>query len=872
MNKKLFLVLGVLVMLSIAVAACAPAPAEPETITVVETVVVEKEGETVVETVVVEKEVEVEVEKIVEVEKEVEMPERYGSWVDTVIMVEEPNSDAAVSRLLAGDLDVYAYNISEPDVAERIYAAEELKYYTAYGNYNELTFNPTGPVMDNGELNPFYSAKIREAMNWLVDRAYIADEITGGMAIPRFTTINYASKDSALLADVIAGINLKYAHNPEKAVEVIDAEMAALGAEKVDGKFMYEGEPVTTIGLIRVEDERLEIGHYFANLLEDIGFTVDRQEKTSAECATCWISTDPMSGCFGYYTGGWVSTVIDRNAQYNFGDYYTPLGWGIPLWQAYSPSDEFFAVSEGLYNSDYTTVEERAGMMAEALTLSLEDSARVWLKDDTGIAPMRSDLSIASDLSGSVYGSRLWPVTLKYADQVGGSVTIGMPSIMTEPWNPMEGSNWVYDMMPLRGMQSPAVMPDPFTGLNHPNRVETAEVYVEEGLPVGVALDWVTLEFVPVGGIEVPGDAWSDWDAENQVFITAAERFTETMTAKSKVVMYYEEDYFDKMKWQDGSPVTLADHIMFMIIEPFDRAKEASAIYDEAQVSAFNTFIDAFKGWKITSEDPLVIEYYTDAYEMDASLNIDNRAAAHPSWDQCGEAGWHNLALGIMVETNGEAAWSSDKADANEIEQLNYIGGPSLELLKTALDTAEAEGFIPYEPTLGQYITAEEAAERYANLQEWYRIRNHFHVATGPFYLEKAFPVEGTLILQRNEQFPDLATKWDRFSEAPIPEVLLDGPGSVTVGDEAVFDVFVDFAGEAYAVDDIDLVKFLVFDATGELAFKGDADAVEDGYWTVTLGADVTGALEAGSNQLAVIVVSKRALVPITETLQFVTQ
>jgi peptide/nickel transport system substrate-binding protein len=335
--------------------------------------------------------------------------------------------------------------------------------------------------------------------------------------------------------------------------------------------------------------------------------------------------------------------------------------------------------------------------------------------------------------------------------------------------------------------------------------------------------------------------------------------------------MYYEDDYFDKMKWQDGSPVTLADHVMFMIMQ-FDPSKEASAIYDENTVPAFETFMAAFKGWKITSENPLVIEYYTDAYGLDAENSVTNFRAAHSSYLQCGEAGWHGLAIGNMVEANGEAAYSAGKADANDVEQMSYIAGPSLELLKTALDSAQADGTIPYAPTLSDYITAEEAADRYANMQEWYRRRGHFHVATGPFYLEKAFPVEGTLIMQRNEQYPDLATKWDRFAEAPIPEVLVDGPGSVDIGSEGVFDVFVDFAGAPYAVDDIDLVKYLVFDATGSLAFKGDADAVEDGYWTVTLGADVTGALEAGSNQLAVIVVSKRALVPITETLQFVTK
>ena len=203
---------------------------------------------------------------------------------------------------------------------------------------------------------------------------------------------------------------------------------------------------------------------------------------------------------------------------------------------------------------------------------------------------------------------------------------------------------------------------------------------------------------------------------------------------------------------------------------------------------------------------------------------------------------------------------------------MSYIAGPTLELLKAQLDVAQEEGFIPYEPTLGQYITAEELADRYGNLQEWYRRYGHFWVNTGPFFLQRAFPVEGTLILQYNPDYPDLATRWDRFAGVPIPEVMVDGPGNVTMGDEVTYDIFVDYAGEPYAIDDIMLAKYLVFDATGELAYVGEATAVEDGYWQAVLSADVTGALEAGSNRLAIIVVSERALLPVQETLQFVTQ
>jgi peptide/nickel transport system substrate-binding protein len=335
--------------------------------------------------------------------------------------------------------------------------------------------------------------------------------------------------------------------------------------------------------------------------------------------------------------------------------------------------------------------------------------------------------------------------------------------------------------------------------------------------------------------------------------------------------MYYEDDYFDKVKWHDGSPITLGDHVMFMIMQ-FDYAKEASPIYDAAQVPQFETWLAAFKGWKITSEDPLVIEYYTDAYQLDTENNVTNFRAASPAGYFNGvEAAWHGLVPAWLVEANGEAAFSADKAEELGVEWMSFISGPTLDLMKAQLDAAQADNLIPYEPTLGQYITADEATARYANLQEWYRRYGHFWVNTGPYFLQKAFPVEGTLILQHNSDYPDSATKWSRFATAPVPEVLLDGPDRVTIGEEVVYDVYVDLTGEPYPMADISIGKFLVFDATGELVEVGDLDAVEDGYWTATISADLTGGLSEGSNQLAVIVVSSRALVPIRDTLQFVT-
>ncbi|OQB02028.1 MAG: Bacterial extracellular solute-binding proteins, family 5 Middle [Chloroflexi bacterium ADurb.Bin222] len=851
-KKNLTLLLALVMVASMLLSACGPTPT-PEVIE--KTVVVTQE---VIKTVEVTKEVEV------VVTPEPVKVDRKGAWMDTVIFVEEPSADAAVNRLEVGELDVYAYSVSNPEIAAKVEASPNLDAYSSSGSYNELTFNPSGPELANGTLNPFAVPAIREAMNWLIDRNYLAQEIMGGMAMPRWTAFNIASSDYARLADVNRKLELKYAYNKEKAQEVISAEMEKLGATLVDGKWQYNGAPVTLIGLIRVEDERRDIGDYVANQLEDIGFTVTRDYKTGAEASPLWMRGNPADGLWHFYTGGWITTVVPRNLADNFSFFYTNRGLGVPLWQAYVNDPEFYELSERLENSDFKNMDERNQMMARALELSLQDSVRIWLVDEKSITPKRNEVKVAADLYGGVSGSYLWPQTLQREGQVGGSMTIAMPSILTEPWNPIAGTNWIYDMMLIRGTGELAYMYDPFTGLIWPQRLERAEVFVQQGLPVVKTLDWVDLQFVDK--IEVPDDAWVDWDAETQRFLTAGEVYTQTQTALRKSVVYYPKGMFETVKWHDGSNLSMGDFIMYMILT-FDRAKEASPVYDASAVADFEGFMAAFKGVKILSEDPLIIETYSDSYQLDAEMSISDW---WPYYAQ-GQGAWHTLALGLMADAAGEAAFSAAKADELQVEWLSYIAGPTIEIMKTHLDEVVASGEIPYAPTMSEYVDAAEAQARYANLAEWFRQRGHLWVGTGPFYLERAFPVEGTVILKRFLDYPDMADKWLRFSEAPIAEVALDGPGRVTIGSPATYDVYVTFNEEPYAVADIDNVKYLVLDAKGEVAYVGAAEAVEDGLWKIELSADVTGKLEAGSNRLEVVVVSKRVALPSTDSLTFVT-
>ncbi|MBM3134047.1 MAG: ABC transporter substrate-binding protein [Chloroflexi bacterium] len=787
-----------------------------------------------------------------------------GAWVDEVVFFEEPDRAKAVSMIDAGDMHILALGFSDPTLFAKVKASKASGYDQSYGLTSELTFNPSGPTFKDGRLNPFSVSAIREAMNWLLDRNYIVKEIYGGLAIPMYTTLNPTFPDYARLADVGRAIEIKYAYNAKKAKEVIDAEMKKLGAELVGGVWSYKGAPVTIIMIIRTEDERRAIGDYVAKQLEDIGFKVDRQYKTAAEASPIWIRADPAEGKMHIYTGGWISTVISRDLAGNFNYYYTARGRPDTLWQAYKPAKEFDDLADKLAKRDFKTTQERQELMAKALELSMKDSVRIFLINQIAIWARRADVRVATDLAGGYSGSWIWSHTLQFAGKTGGTVKFGTPSILTQPWNPIGGSNWIYDQMVVRGTGDlNAVLPDPYTGLYWPQRVTKVEVTVQEGLPVGKTLDWLTLNFAK--SIDVPKDAWVDWNAEKQQFITVGEQVTPTLTARTKTVITYD---ISKMKWHDGSPMTVGDFVMSMIIG-FDRPKEKSPIYDEAAVPAFKTFQGHFRGWKIVSTNPLVIEAYSDQIFPDAELIVSARAV-YPLY-ALGTAPWHNLALGVQAEAAKELIFSTAKADKLKVEWMNFIAGPSLKILEKYLTDSTSKGYIPYAPTLGKFVTADEAAARYKNLAAFYKDRGHFWISNGPFYVHTVRPTEKIITVRKFADFPDAADKWLRFAEPQFATAAVSGPTRVTVGQKAEFSVKVTFKDKPYATKDLDFVKFLVLDATGNIALVAEAKAVKDGEWTAALTAEQTNKLAAGSNRLEVIVASKLVAVPTFESFTFVT-
>lgn len=853
LQKRLMLVVGVVVALSMVLTACGPnvtaTPAAPA-----QTEAPQQATAT-------------------EAPTQVPPTTRKGGWLDEIDF-SVVDSASAITQLQAGAIDIYAGGLASSDLPALKDA--KLKYSTANGLYYDLMFNPA-VLKDATQLNPFSDRKIREAMNWLVDRNYINQEIYAGGALAKWFAIQTNGPDYADLADTARELESLYAYNPDKAKQVITDEMTTLGATMgSDGTWQYKGNPVTLIFLVRTDSDgtRKPIGDYVTKQLQSVGFKVDEQYKKSSEASPLVFDSDPVDGQWTIYTAAWSASIIDRDEANIFQEMYlkTSLQGSQPFLS--NESDPAFQkVGDDLYNSAYTDLAQRRQMMVEAMKLSLQDSLQVFLIDGKNYIPYKDNVQVTVDLAAGVEGAQMYPHTVRFIGQEGGTLKWGEPDLFGDAWNPVGGSNWTFDHAGYDATQSGAFVMDPFTGLTVPLNAQKAEVTVQTGLPVGKQETSTWLTFNTADKIDVPSDAFIDWDIKTQKFVTVGEKNPEGLTAKVKSVVTYRPDLFDVVKWQDGTPLSVADFLMPMILG-FEQANKDSTLYDESTVPVWEQFLATFKGFRITSTSPLTIEYYHDQVQQDAELD------AVPMWPGStgywtgypyGEGSWHVIAVSNLAEAAGELAYSPDKADANKIDQTSFIGGPSLDVLAKHLDEAESQSLVPFEPTLGQYISADQAKAAYDNLKAWYTAHGHFWVGTGPYYLDKVFTTEKTLTLKHYDDYPDLADQFSNFGEPKLADATLDGPAQVKIGDTATFDVNVTFNGQPYANKDIKAVKYLLYDATGAVVTTGDATAAEDGHFQIVLGPDVTSKLTAGSDKIEVAVLPIPVVVPTFTSLDFVT-
>ena len=257
-----------------------------------------------------------------------------------------------------------------------VQAASVSEVYT-----NELTFNPILYFNDQ-RLNPFGIPEIRSAMNMLIDRAAILNMFPSARAgTALWTPISKYGQEYPKLISKFNQFEVDYAYDFSAAESIISYELLNKGAYKDGGLWHYQGELIKLIFIIRNEDAREIIGDYVADLLEDLGFTVERLYRSSSEATPIWLTSDPKEGQWHIYTGGWIMNFPSHEAE-NFQFFYTPdssLALLSPLWAAYDPDPIFLNLAEDLALDAFPSEAARHDALEKALDYALEDSVRIWL-------------------------------------------------------------------------------------------------------------------------------------------------------------------------------------------------------------------------------------------------------------------------------------------------------------------------------------------------------------------------------------------------------------------------------------------------------------------------------------------------------------
>jgi peptide/nickel transport system substrate-binding protein len=724
--------------------------------------------------------------------------------------------DRAPLDIEADNLDLYLFGL-KTEAARDLRGTEGVELIDAPATSVSLILNPA-PARE-GELNPFSIPEIRTAMQFMVNRDSIAQDIYQGAAQPMITHVSPSDPDFLTVYDIDRGSGIGYA--PELAREIIAEEMVKAGAELVDDTWHFDGRPIRIKLVGRVEDERRDIADLVRSELEQAGFMVAITYDQFAPAIQKVYSTDPQSFEWHIYTEGWGRSSPQRYDVGSVNGFIAPWQGQMPGWQEEGfwqyENEELDELGQTLFRGEFDSLEERNEIYRQMTQAGLDESIRIWLATVNNSFPVVSELEgVTRDI---VAGPRN-PWTLREAFVPGSDdIRVGHQWVWTErtTYNPVGGISDVYSVDLWRNLQDPAITNDPFTGIPRPFRAE----YVVETAG-------------PEATLAVPSDALT-WDVESKTWVPV-EAGTE---AVSKVTFDYSR--YTGSNWHHGQPITIADAV-YSIAQVWDRSYDPEkARIETALAVTARPYLETFKGYRLTEDDQL--EVYVDYWHFE-----DNHIAqyANPvSFDMPWEL---KAAMDDLVFEQRRAAYSAPAAGRFSVPWISLVLRRDAGLVDRTLRQLARDEFVP--PGVFEFgdrtlVSAEDAAARYEAAQEWFDDKEHLVISNGPFYLEQFNPPAqfAELIAFRDPTYP--FKPGDHFLGEP-PELFIGDINSEVVvpGEDAVVTAKLEGPGE------INLRYLLLDPATSEVVEQGDAEAGADGTYTVTISGDVTGSLFPGFYEL----------------------
>ncbi|OGC56097.1 hypothetical protein A2797_01865 [candidate division WWE3 bacterium RIFCSPHIGHO2_01_FULL_48_15] len=619
--------------------------------------------------------------------------------------------DQAAASVRNGTIDFYQAGL-KLSAADQIKNDPRVKSYRAPAGSIDLLLNP---APDPSGLNPFSLLKVRQAMQYLVDRDYYVNSIYGGNAKVQVAPISQLDWDYQTITDVITQSGIR--HDTDLALRMINEAMQGAGATMVNGKWNYNGQPIRIKFIIRTEDERKIVGDAVRDSLEKAGFEVITQYQEFAAAISTVQTSDPQVFDWHIYTEGWGRGSANRYDFASINQFAAPWmgnmpGWLIPnYWQYENPVlDE---VGQKVFMGDFSSRQERDDLYRQATGMALDESVRIWLATTTSVFPASPNLNCVTE---DVVSGPKSLLTLRDAYIPGkDTLRVGHFWVWTASsvWNPVGGFGDVFSTDIWKNIYDPSLINDPSSGEPIPFR---ASFQVETAGSSGSKL-------------AVPSEAIK-WDADSDRW----EPVPQGTQATSKVVFDLSK-YFQSV-WHNQRPITMAD-VLYNLAATFDRVYDPDKSRVEFVLSVTQKpLLDRFQGFRVLDDNR--IEVYLDYWHFDEAY-IASYADVIPlafPWEIM--AASDELVYGLK-----QAAYSQASAARYNVPWLSLAESRGAGLVARVLRGFSRNSYVPkgYFAVNGKtYVSVQDALVRYSATLAWFDQYNHLIISNGPFILARYDP------------------------------------------------------------------------------------------------------------------------------------
>ena len=382
-----------------------------------------------------------------------------GTFLDEIKFIQYLDENTALEEVRNGNLDLYYYRISS-DRLKDLDSSDSLQVFESTGGYFSLLINPT----DEGEFNPFSIREIRHALNFLVDRNLIVNELLGGYGTPMISNYGIFSADYLGIIDVLESFQFRY--NPNLANQIITEQLQNSGAEKINDVWHYDNNPIEITFFIRSDDPtRKAIGEILSSKLESFGFVVKKEFGDLNKAFVLVYGSNPSEQKWHLYTEGWGSSGFSRYDSVALAQMYSPWfsnmpGNNNPLYWNYQ-NEYLDNITQKIYSGEFNTAEERTMLIKKATEEGVNESVRIFLASKVDQYAANENIDGIINALGAGVPSRFTPINEQTLDK---NITIGVKQIYQGAWNPVAGLTDTYSTQIWFTIFDPSLTGHPFSG------------------------------------------------------------------------------------------------------------------------------------------------------------------------------------------------------------------------------------------------------------------------------------------------------------------------------------------------------------------------------------------------------------------------